>query len=133
MSVYYKTLSEFHRLGAHLAPPDRSRRRFLDVADDNAARNEQAVPSPRTNAAMRAYFDAREAGDAQSALDAVKDAALSWRADNSAGGVPVFGHLSGTLAVNANTGRMRSLNSRQSSTKRVRALPTRTSRTWCVP
>lgn len=96
MSVYYNTRSEFHRLGARLAPPDRSRRRFLEVAEGTAP-NEQAVPSSRTSAAMQAYFDAREAGDAQSALGAVNDAVLSWRADNSAGGVPVFGHHTGGM------------------------------------
>jgi hypothetical protein len=63
------------------------------VASDQFAPDEQALPSSRTNGAIRAYFDAREAGDADSAWGAVKDAALSWRADNTAGGVPVFGHL----------------------------------------
>lgn len=72
---------------------DRLRRRFAEAPDDESALDERAIPSSRTNTAIRAYFDARESGDTASAWDAVRDAAMNWRADNNAGGLPVYGHL----------------------------------------
>jgi hypothetical protein len=95
MSTFDYAGSEFGRLRVRNRLPlfDRSRRRFAEAPDDESALDERAIPSSRTNTAMRAYFDAREGGDIASAWDAVKDAALSWRADNNAGGLPVYGHL----------------------------------------
>lgn len=95
MSIFDYAGREFLRFGIRNRLPlfDRSRRRFAAARDDESALEERAIPSSRTNTAMRTYFDAREGGDTASAWDAVRDAAMSWRADNNAGGLPVYGHL----------------------------------------
>lgn len=91
MSIFDYAGSKTGRGGVRVF--DRSRRRFAEAPNDESALEERAVPSPRTNTAIRAYFDSRMGGDTQGAWNAVRDTALSWRADNNAGGVPVFGHL----------------------------------------
>lgn len=95
MSIFDYAGREFLRFGIRNRLPlfDRSRRRFAAARGDESALEERAIPSSRTKMAIRAYFDARQGGDRQSAWDAIKEAALSWRADNNAGGVPVFDHL----------------------------------------
>ena len=91
MSIFDYTAANFVR--NRLPQFDRSRRRVAEALDEESALDERATPSSRTNMAIRAYYDARESGDFASAWDAVRDAAMSWRADNNAGGLPVYGHL----------------------------------------
>lgn len=55
--------------------------------------DDEAPRSPATDAHMRAFFDAWSEGDEEGQKSALGNVVESWRADNAAGGVPVYGHL----------------------------------------
>lgn len=63
-------------------------RRFADDEDSDGG----APRSMRTNIKIGEYFDAVANEDVAAQATALSDVARSWRADNAAGGLPVYAH-----------------------------------------
>ena len=68
------------------------RRKFLQTRLNDFALEDEVPPSTQTKAAVERYFTARSAEEPSDAWDAVQHVVHSWRADNNAGGVPVYTH-----------------------------------------
>ncbi len=87
------TLADWN--GAHARQSILGRpRRKQEGRDPHSEDTDEVQRSPATDHHIQTFFDALEAGDTSEQSHALGKIVQSWRADNNAGGLPVYAHPS---------------------------------------